>query len=417
MTGDGERTAPPGRPLLWRALSLLVRVAALLWLISLVRPPQVLVTLGEQQTVVTRNDLAGVHTRFIDEAETWKIQRGLSMIREMGAPWIVEFFPWAYLEPRQGQYQWESAERIIDHANRQGLRVIARLGFVPEWARPDPQVQQTSYTYLDEQHYADFGTFAAAFAAHFKGRVHEIVIWNEPNLTGEWGMRPVDAASYVKLLRASYEPIKCANPDVLVLAGALAPTLEPTGSAQGLNDLLYLEQMYVAMEETGDRRQKSAVRSQGSEVSSHAHHPKSKIENPKSQIVNPPYDAWAVHSYGRTAPPDETPAPDVINYRRTELLREIMLQHGDGDVPVYITEAGWNDDTRWAFGVTPAQRITYTLGAWEYARANWPWVRCVAMWVFKLPAPAHGYRDRYTFITPSLEPLPIYDEVRQALVP
>jgi polysaccharide biosynthesis protein PslG len=396
------RSMPAGFDRLRRWVWLVARLAALVWLLSLARPPEVLVTLGLQQSVVTRNDLAGMHTRFIDEAETWKIQRGLAMIREMGAPWIVEFFPWAYLEPRKGQYQWQSAERIIDHANRQGLRVIARLGFVPEWARPNPNVQQTTSTYLDRSHYADFGEFAAAFAAHFKGRVDYIVIWNEPNLSGEWGMRPVDPAGYVELLRASYAPIKAANPDVMVLAGALAPTLEPAGSAQGLDDLLYLEQMYGALSDDGRRTTDDA---------------QSSIVNRQSSIQNRPYDAWAIHSYGRTAPPEEAPAPGVINFRRTELLREVMVRHGDGDVPAFITEAGWNDDTRWAFGVTPAQRIQFTLGAWDYAQANWPWVRCVAMWVFKLPAPAHGYRDRYTFITPSLEPLPIYDEVKKALVP
>ena len=371
----------------YQLASIGLRIGALLWLLTLIQPPQVLVTLGEQQQVITRNDLAGVHTRFIDEAETWKIQRGLSMIREMGTPWIVEFFPWAYLEPRQGQFQWQSAERIIDHANRQGLRMIARLGFVPEWARPNPSLQQTTTTYLDPAHYADFAAFAAAFAAHFRGRVNYIVLWNEPNLSGEWGMQAVDPAGYVALLRASYPLIKQANPEVTVLAGALAPTLEPAGSAQGLDDLLYLERMYAAMQTAADAPARR------------------------------PYDAWAVHSYGRTAPPEEAPRPDVINFRRTELLRDIMLKHGDADIPVFITEAGWNDETHWAFGVSPAQRIQYTLGAWEYARQNWPWVRSVAMWVFKLPAPAHGYRDHYTFVTPSLEPLPIYDEVRRALNP
>jgi hypothetical protein len=398
-------TAKGGQLAAW----LVVRLAVFVWFLSLIQPPQVLVTLGEQQTVVTRNDLAGMHTRFIDEAETWKIQRGLSMIREMGVPWIVEFFPWAYLEPRKGQYQWQIAERIIDHANRQGLRVIARLGLVPEWARPDPKVQQTSFTYLDAQHYADFGEFAAAFAAHFKGRVREIVIWNEPNLTGEWGMRPVDAAGYVELLRASYAPIKRANPDAVVLAGALAPTLEPPGSTQGLNDLLYLEQMYAALDEVRTRGDERRLTDDEDMQSS----------NVKRQSIttNRPYDAWAVHAYGRTAPPDAPPVAGEINFRRTELLHDTMVKHGDGDLPVYITEAGWNDDTLWAFGVTPAQRITYTLGAWGYAEAHWPWVRCVAMWVFKLPAPAHGYRDRYTFVTPSLEPLPIYEEVRRGLAP
>jgi hypothetical protein len=194
-------------------------------------------------------------------------------------------------------------------------------------------------------------------------------------------MRPVDPAGYVEMLAAVYPAVKAANPGALVLAGALAPTLEPAGSAQGLNDLLYLEAMYAALP------------------------------------ARRPYDAWAVHSYGRTAPPAEAPAPDRINFRRAELLREIMARHGDADVPVYITESGWNDDPRWAFGVTPAQRIAYTLGAWDYAQAHWPWARCVAVWVFKLPAPAYGYRDRFTFVTPSLEPLPIYDEVKRALRP
>jgi hypothetical protein len=392
-----------------RVLSLILRVAALLGLLMLVQPPQVLVTLGPQQTVVTRNELAGVHTRFIDEAETWKIQRGLSMIREMGAPWVVEFFPWAYLEPSKGNYQWQVAERIIDHANRQGLQVIARLGYVPDWARPAGDEQQTTFTYLDRAHYADFAEFAAAFAAHFKGRVNYIVIWNEPNLSGEWGMRPVDPAGYVALLQVSYAPIKQANPGVTVLAGALAPTLEPAGSAQGLDDLLYLQGMYQAL----------GADAQGQSLTANLQSPtaQSKIENPKSKILSRPYDGWAIHAYGRTDPPEATPAADVINYRRAELEHDVMEQHGDGDLPVFITEAGWNDDVNWAFGVTPAQRIQYTLGAWDYAQAHWPWVRCVAMWVFKLPAPAHGYRDNYTFVTPSLEPLPIYDEVKQALNP
>lgn len=364
----------------WGAL--LARVIVLLWLLTLIRPPQALVTLGEQQTVVTRNDLAGMHTRFIDEAEAWKIQRGLSMIREMGAPWIVEFFPWAYMEPRPGVYDWASADRIINHANRQGLRVIARLGFVPEWARPDPAALPTTTTYLDAARYPDFARFAAAFAAHFRGRVDYLVIWNEPNLSGEWGMRPVDPAGYAEMIKAVYAPIKQANPEVQVLVGALAPTLEPVGSAQGMNDLLYLEALYAALADESLR----------------------------------PYDGWSIHTYGRTAPPEEAPAPDVINFRRAELLHDIIMQHGDGDLPVYITESGWNDDTRWAFGVTPAQRILYTLGAWQYAQAHWSWARCVAVWVFKLPAPARGYRDHFTFITPSLEPLPIYEEVKRALV-
>jgi hypothetical protein len=371
----------------------LVALALLAWLLLQVQPPQVLVTLGPQQTVVTNNALAGLHTRFVDEAEAWKIKRGLEMIREMGAPWVVEFFPWAYYEQRKGQFDFASADRIVDHANRQGLTVIARLGFVPAWARPS----QTTFTHLDPEHYADFADFAAAFAAHFKGRVSHFVVWNEPNLQNEWGMRRVDPAAYVEMLRAVYPAIKRANPGSVVLAGALAPTTERNRD-MALSDLAYLEEMYAAVERKVQNANEGA------------------IENPKSKIQNLPWDALAVHNYGATMPPEAPPAPDTINFRRAELLREIMTKHGD-DSPIYITETGWNDDVNWVNGVTPAQRIDYTLRALDYAKANWPWLRSVAFWVFKLPAPARGYRDHFTFVTPSLAPLPIYEEVKRALTP
>jgi hypothetical protein len=48
-----------------------------------------------QQRVETTNPKAGIHTRLTDEVEVWKIKRTLEMVREMGAPWIVEYFPWA----------------------------------------------------------------------------------------------------------------------------------------------------------------------------------------------------------------------------------------------------------------------------------------------------------------------------------
>ncbi len=356
----------------WLALAILIA------LIGQIRPPHLLVTLGPPQRVATRNPLAGVHTRFVEEVEAWKIKRGMEMIREMGAPWIVEFFPWAYYEKAKGQRDFAAAERIIAHAERQGLTVIARLGFVPAWARPS----ETTFTYLDPERYADFADFAAAFAAHFRGRVNHFIIWNEPNLQNEWGMRRVDPAGYVAMLRAVYPAIKQAHPGAIVLAGALAPTIERNRDV-ALSDLEYLEEMYQAL-----RRQPA--------------------------ITGLLWDGLAVHAYGATMPPEAPPDPGAINFRRVELLRAIMEAHGD-ESPIYITEAGWNDDASWVNGVTPAERIHYTLRALDYARTHWPWVRCVAFWVFKLPAPAYGYRDHFTFVTPSLEPLPIYDELKRAL--
>ncbi|MFQ6099799.1 MAG: beta-galactosidase [Anaerolineae bacterium] len=353
----------------------LIRLVLALFILWAIRPPRVLVVLGPPQQVVTTNPIVGVHTRLTDEVEEWKIQRTLQMVREMGAPWIVEYFPWPYIEPEEGRFNWSHSDAVVKHAENQGLTVIARLGWVPGWARPKPGKQETTLTYLDTDHYDDFANFAAAFVARYRGRVNYVVIWNEPNLSFEWGYRPVDPEGYVELLRAIYPCAHAANPDVVVLAGALASTLEPEGSAAGLSDLVYLERMYQAG-------------------------------------AAPYFDALAAHGYGLTSSPEEPPAPGTINFRRIELLREVMVARGDGDKLIYVTETGWNDHPRWANGVRPAQRIQYTIGAYEWARQHWPWCACVAMWAFRYPASTLSYQDYYAFVTADFEPKVIYLEVQ-----
>ncbi len=356
-----------------------LRLLLLVLLLPRLAPPRPLVVVGPPNTVETAHPVVGVHTRLTDEVEEWKIQRTLTMVREMGAPWIVEFFPWAYIEPaEQGEFTWGHADTVIDHAEAQGLTVIARLGMVPQWARPGerPDEQPTTWNYLDHEQYADFAAFVGAFVERYRGRVCHIIIWNEPNLSFEWGYRPVDPEGYAELLAAVYAAAKAADPEIVVLAGALAPTLEPEGSASGLNDLDYLQQMYAA---------------------GAADH----------------FDALAVHAYGWTSQPEEEPAPDRINFRRSELLREIMDQNGDGRKPVYITEAGWNDHPRWTRAVRPGERVAYTVGAYRYAEENWPWVEAIAFWAFRFPAQHHSYPDYYAFVAPDFTPRAVYLAVQE----
>ncbi len=350
----------------------------LLWLWAVENPPGPLTVLDPPQTVVTHNFKIGVHTRLTDETAPWNIQRTLRLVREMGAPWIVEFFPWAHVERRPGQFDWEHSDRVIEHAANQGLTVIARLGLAPAWARPDPRERETTFNYLDAAHYFHFAEYVYLFVDRYRGRVRHIIIWNEPNLSFEWGLRPVAAREYVDLLRLAYAAAKEADPDVVVLAGALAPTLEPEGSPAGLNDLLYLQQMY--------------------DEGAAAH-----------------FDALAAHAYGLAAPMDEPPDPARVNFRRVELLREIMLKNGDGDRPIYITEAGWNDSLRWSNAVSPARRIDYTIAAYEWAKSQ-PWIEMLAMWAFRYPQPARTYQDNWTWVGEDFEPRPIYEEVRKYAV-
>jgi len=354
-----------------RALPVLVALMALLWLATGSLPPGQ-IELGPPQTVLTINPKMGIHTRLTDEVEPWKIKRTLQMVREMGAPWIVEYFPWAYREPLPGYFDWSHSDLVLDHANRQGLRVIARLGFVPEWARPT----DSASSYLPPEYYAAFGDYVAAFVNRYGDRVAAVVIWNEPNLALEWGFQPINPEGYTELLRVAFQRVRqSAHPEVQVLGGALAPTLAAPGSDQAMNDLVYLQRMLAA--------------GAGSVM-----------------------DGLAVHAYGWSFPADDPPDPEVINFRRVELVHQLLANNGLANLPIYITEGGWNDHPRWTRAVKPAQRIQNTIRAYQLAQ-SWPWAKVVALWAFRYPWPAKTYLDYFTFVTPDFDPKPIYLEVQR----
>lgn len=348
-----------------------LRLLGIAFVLSLLQPAPALISFGSRQEVRSTQPVLGVHTRLTDEVEEWKIQRTFQMAREMGASWIVEFFPWAYYQAEDGSVAWEHPDLVVGHAYANGLKVIARIGYTPDWARPP----DTPLTYLDRASYDEFAAFAAAFAERYRGKVDFVVIGNEPNLSFEWGYRTTTPQDYVDLLKVVYPTVKAANPDIQVLAGALAPTLEPEGSPWATNDLVYLEGMYAA----------------------------GAAEY---------FDGLAVHAYGLTFPADAAPDPEVLNFRRIELAREIMVAHGDEDSSIFITESGWNDHPRWTMAVKPGQRIQYTLDALDLAGEHWPYVKAMAIWAFRYPGPARSYPDNFTLVTPEFVAKPIYEALK-----
>ncbi len=315
------------------------------------------------------NPIIGIHTRVTDEADPSRIYRTFEMARAMGAAWVVEFFPWPYLEPEPGRYDWSHSDLRIFLARREGLRVIARMGMVPTWARP----WGAPATYLGAEAVFPFARFVAAFAARYRDQIAALVIWNEPNLYIEWGERPPDPEAFVALMKAVYPAAKRAAPDLPVLAGGPAPTLED--SPHAMNDLRFLQAVYA-------------------------------------HGIAPYLDGWAMHPYGFGNPPEEPPDPQRLNFRRVELMREIMRRYGD-ERPIYITETGWNESPDYDHGVPPEVRADYTVRAYEYARRNWPWCPVVAMWALRYPRREDPILEGYAFLDLNFHPRPVYEAVRR----
>ena len=333
--------------------------------------------LPAQQQVATSNPKVGIHTRLAGFGSEELTERTFTQVREMGASWAVELFPWAYVQPRSRfGYDWAGADMIINHARRQGITVVARLDVVPAWARP----ANTTDRFLDADRYEDYAAYVAAFLERYRPLgVRHVIIWNEPNLAGEWGQRRPDPAAYAALLKAVYPRAKAAAPDAVVIAGALSPGPDLGGGEARLNDITYTEQFYAAG---------------GGSF----------------------FDMWAVHSYGAQSPPDAAPAPDVVNFRRTELTRALLVAHGDAAKKLIITEGGWNDSARWSAAVLPSQRVRYTVDAYRLAQ-EWPWLEAACMWQLGTPWRTYTYQDAWNFTGYDGTPKAIYWAVREAFMP
>ncbi|MBI3970138.1 MAG: O-antigen ligase family protein [Chloroflexi bacterium] len=423
QTNDERRTTSDGLPA--RSSSFVVRrssgprpwyvLATALWLLALVASTAGFwigrtvydrgVVYGEPGPAMP--DLDGpqraINTQLELEPDAEARRRSLQLIRDAGFGWIRQQFAWSALEVGgKGQFwdyerdrpTWDAYDLIIRDARAAGLRVIARLELPPDWARPEGSYKTQPPTNL--QDYADF---VAAFVEHYRGEIDYIQVWNEPNLTAEWGIDPhdpaarqrcahacIDPAGYVELLRAGYRAAKQANPNVRVLSASLAQTLESDApGSHGLDDLVYLERMY----EHG---------------------------------AQPYFDVLAANAYGLwTGPHDRQVGGAYTNFSRVLLAREIMRRHGDAGKPIWISEFGWNalpedwtgQPSPWG-QVRPAQQAQHILDAYERARIEWPWMGPMALWLFRQArSDTRDPTPFFALIDGDWQPRPAYDALKR----
>ena len=95
----------------------------------------------------------------------------------------------------------------------------------------------------------DFPCYVNFLADVAKQGPNAIEVWNEMNIDFEWPAGQIDPASYVNnMLAPAYNAIKAANPNVMVISGAPAPTGFFGGgcAANGCDDDAYIRGMAAA---------------------------------------------------------------------------------------------------------------------------------------------------------------------------
>jgi len=323
------------------------------------------------------------------EVEVWKREKTLEMARQAGIGWAKQQFPWEAIERRgkgiftdaHGESTWRKFDEIIALYEKYGLEIVARLDRPPDWTRQDNRFKERP-----PDNFEDYGDFVYAFVNRYKGRVRYIQIWNEPNIFPEWGDREVDPAGYVELLKIAYRRAKEADPDVYVLSAPLAINTEDFPARRNLSDLIYLEEMYQAG-------------------------------------AKDTFDILSANAFGMDQPPDASPDPQVLNFSRVLLQRQIMEKYGDGDKAVWFNEYGWNaspsdfppEQLIWK-RVSEEDQARYTVEGIKRARSQWPWAGVFFIWYFRQVGNIPPDRSDYYFrmVDVDFRPRLVYHAVREA---
>jgi hypothetical protein len=330
----------------------------------------------------------GAHVFLLGHPGT--TQRDLQLMSNAGLSWAKIIVEWRSIEGAcKGCLEWGDLDRVVSAATGAGVKVLARVDFQPGWARGDGAANGPPDNLLD---YADFVSVLADRyrAGSPRGTIDAIEVWNEPNLSREWGGQPVDqeqAVRYVAMLGETYQKVKAVDPDKIVVSAGLSPTGTDDGTAKP--DDAYLDWLYQAG---------------------------------LAQVC----DVVGLHAPGYGSPPETElnsdprfPHPSFY-FRRIEQLRALMEAYGDAEKQIWLLEFGWTTDQvhpdySW-YAVTPDQQADYIVRAFEYVEQNWsPWIGVMFIWNIPDPNWTPDHEQYWWSITnPDGSPRPAYEAMKSA---
>lgn len=338
----------------------------------------------------------GINTFLEQEAESAKRARLVEMAREAGFGWIRQEFTWEDIEIHgKGDFEdrrhepwrsaWDKYDEIVDLAEANGLGLIVRISNPPEWTRARG-MEPGSFAPPDNPQ--DFADFVFALVSRYKGRITYYQLWNEPNIYPEWGSYPISPEEYTALLKAGAEAARRADPSVVIIAGALAATinLQPAAEApaNSLSDLIFLQRMYDAG-------------------------------------AGPYFDIMAVQGYGLwSGPTDRRMHPRVLNIAHHQFIRDLMVANGDAGKPIWLAEMNWNaapEGVEARYGrVSEEQQARYLPMAYARIESEWPWIGVANTWFLKRATDEWEQQGKpeayFRLLKPDFTPLPVYTSMQ-----
>jgi hypothetical protein len=321
--------------------------------------------------------------------------RDLQLARDGGFRWVKQRFEWRNIEGKnKGNFEWNEPDRIVDAIGQSGLRIIARVDNQPKWASSTIQWPGSG----PPDNPKDWSDFLTALATRYRGRITTYEIWNEPNIDREWGNKRPDPVAYTSMLKSSYQAIKTADPQALVVSAGMSPTTDTSDHA--IPDVEFIRSMYAA-----------GAKDSFDVLGGHAAGYKAEPCADPAVVARDPVLT------------NNDPSPEslkrVYAFRHVEDVHDLMVQQGDAAKQMGILEMGWTTDARpnspyaW-HAVDRDQQAKNLVGAFQCARQLWqPWMGF--MTVIYIPDPSWTQQQEqywWSITNPDGTPRPAYTALK-----
>jgi hypothetical protein len=263
-------------------------------------------------------------------------------------------------------YSFDDLDEFVRGAWQRGMAVMFTIWGTPSWANGG---RGPNYAPLNVR---DLTSFARAVASRYSGRnpglpfVEFYTVWNEPNLeqflapTFSSKGQPLAPFTYARLYRAAYQGIKAGNPRALVAIGETSPRGRDKPSPGRVQD---------SISPGTFARLVSTVR-------------------PRL-----PFVAWSHHPYSELgrgpAQPYRFPNVNLTQLRVFETKLDEWFQRKN--IPIWITEYGFETTPDEPKGVSPAQQSAYLRQAYTTIR-NDPRV-AVFIWFIMRDDPTSAWQS------------------------
>ena len=277
-----------------------------------------------------------------------------------GFRYVRQSFSWAQIEPVQGELDWTVYDEFIEHLKRRRIGVIAVVTGTPEWAIG---TRGSEFVDAPPRDSATLQTFTQALTKHYGAAVPFVQIWDEPNVSTNWGGVAATGETFLPYLAAGFNGARAGYPSARVIAPELAVSSDLTA---GSDDLQFVRELY---------------RSAGQSF----------------------FDVLGVKvDGGQFSPDDRRSRADRGNMSRTILFRDVMLEEGDGSTPIWATSYGW------ATGETLSrdQQAEFVVRGMERSWSEWPWMGLMVQWTFL--ASEESADSAYSVVLPDGTGTPLY---------